>query len=72
MVILFIIGIIQIASSSFVGGHDDRGVYSRVGWLFFIAALLFSVDKIIIWMQGAFGGQPCSYQLLIISDDVFK
>ena len=55
VIILFIISIIQIASSSFAGGHDDRTVYSRIAWLFFIAALLFSGDKLIIWMYGVFG-----------------
>ena len=55
VILLFIIGIIQIASSSFVGGHDTRAVYSRIAWIFFIAALLFAGDKIIIWMHGAFG-----------------
>lgn len=55
VIILFIISIIQIASSSFVGGNDDRAVYSRIAWLFFIAALLFAGDKIIISMYNAFG-----------------
>ena len=55
VIILFIISIIQIASSSFVGGHDDRAVYSRIAWLFFIAALLFAGDKIIISIASAFG-----------------
>ena len=55
VILLFIIGIIQVASSSFVGGHDSRAVYGRIAWIFFIAALLFSGDKIIIWMHGAFG-----------------
>lgn len=55
VILLFIIGIIQLASSAFVGGNDNRAAYSRIAWIFFIAALLFSGDKIIDWMYTAFG-----------------
>ena len=55
IIIICCIAIIQVISAVFIGGHDKRAVFSTVLTLLMIAAILFSLDRLILWMADFFG-----------------
>ena len=55
IIIICCIAIIQVIAAVFIGGHDKRAVFSTVLTLLMIAAILFSLDRLILWMADFFG-----------------
>ena len=55
IIIICCIAIIQVISAVFLGGHDKRAVFSTVLTLLMVAAILFSLDRLILWMADFFG-----------------
>lgn len=50
IIMICIIAIIQVVASTFIGGQDKRAIFSTVATLMIIAAILFYVDKFILWL----------------------
>ena len=55
IIIICCIAIIQVIAAVFLGGQDKRAVFSTVLTLLMIAAILFSLDRLILWMANFFG-----------------
>ena len=49
--IIFIISLIRISYTAFVGDGDKRSMFSTILMLMTIAALLFYADQLILWIQ---------------------
>ena len=50
------IAIFRVLASVFSGGEDKREVFRTIVVLLATAALLFYIDKLIIWMEDFLGG----------------
>jgi len=55
IIIICAVAIIQVVSATFIGGNDKRAIFSTVITLLGIAALLFYIDKLILWMANFIG-----------------
>lgn len=55
VIIICAVAIIQVVSTTFVSGNDKRAIFSTVITLLGVAALLFYIDRLILWMADFFG-----------------
>ena len=51
IIIIMVIALIQTLSSVFIGGQDKRALFSTIAGLMLMAALIFYVDRFVIWMS---------------------
>ena len=51
VIIIFVVALLQVASSVFVGGHDKRALFSTVLGLMILAALIFYTDQLVTWIS---------------------
>ena len=50
IIIICVVAIIQVVAATFIGGHDKRALFSTIVSLMVMAALLFYIDKFILWI----------------------
>lgn len=51
IIIIFVLALIQAISSVFIGGQDKRALFSTIAGLMIMAALIFYVDKFVLWIS---------------------
>jgi hypothetical protein len=51
IIIIMAIALIQSVSSVFIGGQDKRALFSTIAGLMLMAALIFYVDKFVLWIS---------------------
>ena len=55
IIIICVLALIQVVAGVFIGGHDKRAVFSTVATLMLMAAILFYIDKFILWIANFVG-----------------
>ena len=51
IIVIMVIALIQAGSSVFIGGQDKRTLFSTMIGLMLMAALIFYVDRLVIWIS---------------------
>lgn len=51
IIIIMVIALIQAGSTVFIGGQDKRTLFSTMIGLMLMAALIFYVDRLVIWVN---------------------
>jgi hypothetical protein len=51
IIIIMVIALIQTVSGVFIGGQDKRALFSTIAGLMLMAALIFYVDKFVLWIS---------------------
>jgi hypothetical protein len=51
IIIIMAIALIQTVSSVFIGGQDKKTLFSTIAGLMLMAAMIFYVDRIVLWMS---------------------
>ena len=51
IIIIMIIALIQSGSAVFIGGQDKRTLFSTMVGLMVMAALIFYVDRLVLWIS---------------------
>lgn len=51
IIIIMVIALIQAGSTVFIGGQDKRTLFSTMIGLMLMAALIFYVDRLVIWIS---------------------
>lgn len=51
IIIIMVIALIQAGSAVFIGGQDKRTLFSTIAGLMLMAALIFYVDRLVIWIS---------------------
>lgn len=55
IIIILVIALTQALSAAFIGGHDKRVLFSTIAGLMLMAALIFYIDKFVLWMSTFIG-----------------
>ena len=51
IIIIMVIALIQAGSTVFIGGQDKRTLFSTIIGLMILAALIFYVDRLVLWIS---------------------
>lgn len=51
VIIIFVIALVQVSASAFVGGYDKRAIFSTVIGLMIMAALIFYTEQLVEWIS---------------------
>jgi hypothetical protein len=51
IIIIMAIALIQTVSSVFIGGQDKKALFSTIAGLMLMAAMIFYVDRFVLWMS---------------------
>lgn len=51
IIIITVIALIQVGSTVFIGGQDKRALFTTIAGLMLLAALIFYVDRLIVWIS---------------------
>ena len=51
IIIIMVIALIQAGSTVFIGGQDKRTLFSTMIGLMLMAALIFYVDRLVLWIN---------------------
>ena len=51
IIIIMVIALIQAGSTVFIGGQDKRTLFSTMIGLMILAALIFYVDRLVLWIS---------------------
>ena len=51
IIVIMVIALLQAGSSVFIGGQDKRTLFSTMIGLMLMAALIFYVDRLVIWIS---------------------